>query len=92
MNGSALLTDAIALVAMESLMGVPCPLTVWEYELWEMAGQRSVQQIGFIARLVRSVIFYDFPGWAFTVACVSFALLVAGTFLFVRPRRKGRSA
>jgi len=79
---------AVVLVAVESVIGVPCPLTVWEHELRRMAGQRSEEQIGFIARLVRGIIFYDFPAWVFVAAYVSFALLVVATFVFVRPRRR----
>jgi len=81
---------SVALVAVEALAGAQCPLTTWEYQLRVMAGQRVEQQISFIARLVRSVIFYDFPGWVFVVAYVSFAVLVAATFLIVPVRRRPR--
>ena len=78
---------AVALVAAESLAGAWCPLTVWEYQLRLRAGQTVEQQVSFVARLVRSIIFYDFPAWAFVAAYVAFALLVALTFVFVPPRR-----
>ncbi len=79
---------AVALVAVESVIGVPCPLTVWEYNLRNLAGQHTEEQIGFFARIVRSIIFYDFPDWVFTVIYIAFALLVIGTFVFIHPRRK----
>jgi hypothetical protein len=81
---------AVALVAVESVAGIPCPLTVWEYRLRQLAGQGSEQQISFIVRIVRSIIFYDFPAWVFVLAYVCFALLVAATFLFIRPVRRRR--
>ena len=82
--------SAVALVAAEALLGVICPLTEWEYRLRVLAGQHVELQLSFIARLVRAVIFYDFPAWVFTTAYVGFALLVAGTFLLYPPRRRGR--
>lgn len=78
---------AICFVAAEALAGVMCPLTVWEDAL---RGRDS--EVGFIARWVRSVMFYELPEWIFTMAYVGFAALVAVTFVFVplerRPRKK----
>jgi len=78
---------AVALVAVEASIGVPCPLTEWEYRLRELAGQRTEAHLSFIARIVRSVIFYDFPAWVFRAAYLGFAALVALTLVLVRPRR-----
>jgi hypothetical protein len=74
---------AVALVAAEALGGAACPLTTWEYRLRGAAGQHAEQQISFIARLVRSIIFYDLPAWVFLAAYVGFALLVGATFFIV---------
>lgn len=81
---------AVALVAAEALLGVVCPLTEWELRLRELAGQQVERQLSFVARLVRSIIFYDFPSWVFTLAYVGFAVLVAGSFLLIPPRRRKR--
>jgi hypothetical protein len=78
---------SVVLVAVEASAGTMCPLTVWEYQLRMLAGQRVEAQISFIVRLVRSVIFYDFPAWVFLAAYVGFALLVGFTLILVRPRR-----
>jgi hypothetical protein len=78
---------AVVLVAGEALAGASCPLTVWEYRLRTLAGQGTERQISFIARLVRSIIFYDLPAWVFLAAYVGFALLVGVTLVIVRPRR-----
>lgn len=76
---------AIAFVAGEALLGVMCPLTVWEDSL---RGRGS--EIGFIARFIRSVMFYELPPWVFTIAYVGFATIVALTWWLVppQPRRK----
>ena len=76
---------AVVLVAGEALAGAGCPLTVWEYALRVRAGQSVEGQISFVARLVRSIIFYDLPAWVFLVAYVAFAALVALTFLVFVP-------
>lgn len=81
---------AVVLVAVEALMGVVCPLTEWEYTLRELAGQRAERELSFVARLVRAVIFYDFPTWVFTLTYVLFAVLVAGTFFLFPPKRRSR--
>jgi len=82
---------SVAIVAMEALIGVLCPLTDWEYRLRFLAGQTFEEEIPFMARLVRRIIFYDFPTWVFTLTYILFALLVAATLLLVPPRKKPRS-
>jgi len=73
---------AIVFVAGEALVGVWCPLTVWEDALRGVHGEKS-----FVARWIHRVMFYDFPGWMFTVAYVLFALVVAASWWLVRPVR-----
>ena len=73
---------AILFVASESLLGIACPLTVWEDDL---RGQRSTH--GFIERWVDGILFYDAPPWVFTVAYVAFAVLVLVTWVVVPPQR-----
>jgi len=82
---------SVVVVAVEALIGVLCPLTEWEYRLRLLAGQTVEGQIPFMSRLVRRIIFYDFPTWVFTLTYILFALLVAATFLLAPPRRKRRS-
>src|SRR6185436_7097986 len=79
---------AICFVAAEALLGVMCPLTVWEDAL---RGRRS--DLGFVARWIRNAMFYDLPPWVFTVAYVIFALLFALSWWLVPPmsRRARRS-
>jgi hypothetical protein len=79
-------------VAGESILGVTCPLTDWEYQLRLTAGQRGEQNISFVGRLIRSLLFYDFPPAFFTAMYVGFGVLVLAACVFVRPRRKGYDA
>lgn len=81
---------SVVLVAVEALAGASCPLTVWEYKLRLLAGQRAEAQISFVARLVRSIIFYDFPAWVFLAAYVGFAAAVVLTFILLPPRAKAK--
>ena len=74
---------AIAFVAGEALVGVWCPLTVWEDALRGVRGEKS-----FVARWIHRLMFYDFPGWMFTTAYVSFALVVIATLVWLPPRRR----
>ena len=71
---------AIAFVAMESLAGFWCPLTVWEDALRGTRGDLS-----FIARWVRAMLFWNFPEWVFTGAYCAFALTVIATWWWIRP-------
>ncbi|MDB5867644.1 MAG: hypothetical protein JWO70_5450 [Betaproteobacteria bacterium] len=76
---------AICFVAGEALLGVMCPLTVWEDAL-----RGSGAQTAFIARWVHRVMFYDLPEWVFTAAYVLFAAAVAATLWLVPPERRRR--
>jgi len=71
---------AIVFVAAESLVGIWCPLTIWEDALRGTHAEKS-----FVARWVHSVLFYDFPEWVFTSAYVAFALVAAATWWWLAP-------
>ena len=73
---------AIVFVAGEALIGVWCPLTMWEDALRGVHGEKS-----FVARWIHRLMFYDFPGWMFTTAYVLFALVVIVTLVWLPPRR-----
>ena len=77
---------AILFVAAEALLGVMCPLTVWEDAL---RGRAS--EMGFIARWIRGMMFYELPGWLFTAVYVAFASVVAITFWLVPPRTRQKT-
>jgi hypothetical protein len=77
---------AILFVAAESLLGITCPLTLWEDTLrgGPVAG-------GFIEHSIDRVIFYDAPTWIFTLAYVGFATLVLVAWVVVPPIRQRRT-
>ena len=77
---------AVGLVAVEAATGINCPLTVWEYDLRQLAGQAVEKNLSFIARIVRFIIFYNFPPWVFTVMHIAFGLLVILTYIVIPPR------
>lgn len=71
---------AIAYVAGEALLGIVCPLTVWEDALRGRHEEKS-----FVARWIHRMLFYEFPDWVFTAAYVLFAIAVAASWCLVRP-------
>lgn len=74
---------AIAFVAAEALLGLACPLTVWEDLL------RGNPQAGsFVGRWVRRLLYYEAPPWVFTAAYVAWAAATLLTLRLVPPRRK----
>lgn len=78
---------SVVVVAIEASIGVVCPLTVWEHKLRTLAGQYINEDLTFIGRIVTKVMFYDFPLWVFTIAYISFALLVILTLIILPPKK-----
>jgi hypothetical protein len=74
---------AICFVALEGLIGMICPLTIWEDVLRH--GGRT--ETSFIQRWVSRLLYYDLPESVFAVVYVAFATLVAATFWLVKPDR-----
>ena len=72
---------AILLVATESLVGVACPLTVWEDAL-RRAGP---QDASFVGRWAARLLYYEFPEWVFAAAYTVFALAVVLAWRVVPP-------
>lgn len=73
---------AIVFVALESLAGAMCPLTVWE-DVLRGGGSPN----GFIQRWMQRVLFYSLPEWVFNLVYVIFAIVVAITFWLAPPER-----
>ena len=72
---------AILFVAAETLVGVACPLTVWEDAL----RRSGPQDASFVGRWVARLLYYDFPEWMFAAAYTVFALAVALAWHLVPP-------
>ena len=78
---------AIALVCVEAIVGVMCPLTSLEDWLRQRGGAATYRG-DFIGYWAHRLIFYNFPPWIFTTAYITFAALVAITFFLLPPESK----
>lgn len=76
---------AVILVSIEAVAGLMCPLTELEYQLRRMAGQSVEEEISLLGRIVRSLLFYDFPAWVFTAMYIGFGAVVVGSWMIWRP-------
>ena len=72
---------AIAFVVAESVLGIACPLTIWEDSLRGTSGGD-----GFIQRWVHAWLFWNWPAWVFGTIYVAFGALVALTWRWLPPR------
>jgi hypothetical protein len=75
----------ILLVVFETIFGIPCPLTEWEYKLRIAAGQQNADSGLFVARLIQKLIFYDFPIIFFIIGYCIFGIAVLMSWRFIPP-------
>jgi hypothetical protein len=69
---------AIGFVAAEALLGVVCPLTVWEDML-----RGGVRAESFIGRWVRYFLYYNAPEWVFSLVYGAWAAATLATLKLV---------
>src|SRR5687768_368371 len=74
---------AIAFVAAEALLGIACPLTIWEDLL-----RGGVRAESFVGRWVRELLYYRAPEWVFTLIYVAWAAATLVTLRLVPPKRR----
>jgi polyferredoxin len=72
---------AIAFVALETLAGYACPLTVWEDML-----RGNLRPESFVGRWLHRLLYYSFPEWVFALAYVLWALAAVATLWLVPPK------
>jgi Protein of Unknown function (DUF2784) len=77
----------IVCVAAESLLGIACPLTVWEDALRD----GSTYETGFIAAWLQWLLYYDVPLWVFGTLYVAAAVLAVLLWRWIPPAAR-RSA
>ena len=77
---------AIAIVVLQSWLGMICPLTIWEMTLRHRAGD-AVYTGSFIAHWIAELLYYRAPEWVFTVTYTLFGALVVASWYWVRPRK-----
>jgi Protein of Unknown function (DUF2784) len=76
----------IATVVEKTILGVSCPLTDWEDQFREKAGE-AVQGGTFIGRILHRMLFWQVSPEVLTIAYYLFGLAVLLIFIFAPPRR-----
>jgi hypothetical protein len=79
----------IGFVALESVLGAICPLTIWEDAVRTRAGTGPRYHGGFVAHWLHRLIFYDLDQRFFAVGYGLFFALVLFTLVWVKPRPPG---
>lgn len=84
---------AIGVVAYEAVNKIRCPLTVWEEQLRELAGQSIYSGQTFMGRLFHDLLFWDgMPEIFFNTLHVAMFVLVVQGFVMYPPRFRRRPA
>ena len=78
---------AIAFVAAEALLGVACPLTVWE-DMLRGGSSMDGRTDSFVGRWLRHFLYYEAPEWVFALAYVAWTAATLATLRLVPPRKK----
>lgn len=81
----------IAIVVVESLLSITCPLTTLENYL-RVEGGQAAGQGSFVGRLAHDLLFFDFTPQFFTVVYCLFGGLVFATLFIVPIRWKNDSS
>ena len=78
---------AIAIVVLQSWLGVICPLTTLEMWLREKAGD-AIYSGSFISHWLEAILYYRAPAWVFAAIYTGFAAIVVISWVWVRPQRR----
>jgi hypothetical protein len=79
--------SAIGIVAYEALRGLRCPLTVWEEQLRELAGQVFNGSETFMGRILHDIMFIEnMPEVFFTTMYMAVLILVIQGLVMFPPR------
>jgi Protein of Unknown function (DUF2784) len=76
-------------IAAQSWLGRLCPLTIWEMQLREIAGQ-TTYRTSFIEYWLSRLIFFEAPWWMFVAVYTAFAGLILASWFLVPPRRRSK--
>lgn len=76
---------AIGIVVLQSWFSIICPLTLWEMELRDRAGDTTYPG-SFVAHWLETLLYYRAPEWVFILLYTLFGALVVGSWFWVRPR------
>ena len=75
----------IAIIVVQSWLGVICPLTTLEMALRSKAGETAYAG-SFIAHWIERLLYYQAPWWVFVVCYTAFGALVVASWFWVSPR------
>ena len=75
---------AIGIVVIQAWLNVICPLTIWENNLREKAGE-AIYAGSFIQHWLHDLIFYQAEAWVFTLSYTAFAALVVLVWYLAPP-------
>ncbi len=79
---------AIGIVAYEAIRGLRCPLTVWEEQLRELAGQVFNGSETFMGRVLHNLMFIENqPEIFFTTMYIAVLVLVIQSLVMYPPRK-----
>jgi hypothetical protein len=76
---------AILIVAMECILKLNCPLTIWENSA-RTAAQQPADGSAFMDRLLSFILIGSAPRWLINGMYFVFAIAIAATFILARPR------
>lgn len=79
-----------AIVALEAVVGLMCPLT-WLEDLARTAAGAEGYSRSFIGDLLFRLLYYEAPAWVFTVAYLALTLMVLMLLYYAPPVRRGRA-
>ncbi len=75
----------IGIVVVQTLLGIFCPLTVWEDDLRMEAGEMRYGG-SFIEHWIGRFLYYDFPPWVFSAIYLVYGFLVIGLYFAIPPQ------
>lgn len=75
---------SIVFVMLDAWAGLICPLTIWEMQLRNKAGDVTYSG-SFIQHWLQSLLYYDAPDWVFTFVYTIFGALVLAAWFIVKP-------
>ncbi len=76
---------AIGIVVLQAWFGQLCPLTVWENELRQQAGESGYAET-FVEHWLHKLLFYQAESWVFTIIYSAFGVLVVLVWFLGRRR------
>ena len=79
----------IALVTVEAVLSITCPLTLWEHRLRVSSGAKGYER-SFVADWLERLLYYDLDPSTFLVIYILFLLLVGILYVRIPPDRSKR--